>query len=157
MRQSIKTRLLSASYKAACALAEKVVALTESIRENKDGSYLDDLYDHRDALAEELREGNALLGALERHLDNVQEDLEITNRELNGDYPLPRALADFDALTELPLVDEDEAPLRFKAVASAGGCVGCFFCYGTCPDNNGGLVCIPEGRDDEQNVIFVKR
>ena len=51
MRQSLKTRLLSAAYKAACALTEKVFAFTESIRQREDASYLDDLYDHRDTLA----------------------------------------------------------------------------------------------------------
>lgn len=159
MRQSIKTRLLSVACKATCALAEKVFAFTESIREKKDDSYLDDLYDHRDALTQELREGNALLGALERHLDNVQAELEITSRELNGDYPPPRALTDFDDLPAPQGVDEDEAPWGYKAAVSTGACTECDFDpVGTCPNNDGGPVrCTAEFRGDGQDVVFHAR
>ena len=160
MRQSLKTRLLSAAYKAACALAEKVFAFTESIREKKDDSYLDDLYDHRDALAEELREGNALLGALERRLDNVRAELETTNRELYGpDYPIPHAIADFDDLPAPQGVNEDEAPEGYKAVASPAACTGCHFVPEVCcPNNDGGPVrCNSEFRGDGQEVVFHPR
>ena len=159
MRQSLKTRLLSAAYKAACALAEKVFAFTESIREKKDDSYLDDLYDHRDALAEELREGNALLGALERRLDNVRAELEITNHEIYGqDCPIPHTLADFDDLPAPQGVNEDEAPEGYKAVAADVGCTGCSFePVGTSPSSSGTHSCGGEQRADRQEVVFQRR
>lgn len=160
MRRSLKTRLLSAAYKAACALAEKVFAFTESIREKKDDSYLDDLSDHRDALTQELREGNALLGALERRLDNVRAELDLTDRELNGDYAAPRAVADFDDLPAPQGVNEDEAPGGYKAVLSAPeqGCGVCAFDPAAqCPQYAGDAGCTAAGRGDGQNVVFVKR
>ena len=159
MRQSLKTHLLSASYKAACALSEAVFNFTERLRVQKEDSYMDDLYDYRDELAEELREGNALLGALERRLDNAQAELEITNREIYGpDCPIPRTLTGFDDLPAPQGVDEDEAPWGYKA-AAPGACTGCAFDpLDTCPNNDGGpWRCNAEFRGDGQEVVFHPR
>jgi hypothetical protein len=159
MRQSLKTRLLSAAYRAARALAEKVLSFTESLGEKKDGSYLDDLYDYRDALAEELNAGNALLGALRRHLDAAQAELDTTDRELNGRFPPPYAVADFDDLPAPQGVDENEAPDGYKAAVSTSACTECAFDpVGTCPNNDGGPVrCNAEFRGDGQEVVFQRR
>ena len=159
MRQSLKTRLLSAAYKAACALAERVFAFTEQLRLQKDDSYLGDLYDRRAALIEELREDGALLGELERRMDNARAELDITEREIWPQAPLPRALADFDDLPAPQGVDENEAPAGYKAVAMTAGCTGCAFDpLGVCPNNDDGTVrCFPEFRGDQKDVVFVAR
>ena len=157
MRQSLKTRLLSAAYKAACAFAEKVFAFTESIREKKDDSYLDDLYDHRDALAEELREGEELAHAQRRRNEYVAGELAVTEREIYGPDYTPTCtlhkVRDFDDLPAPQGVDEDEAPEGYKAVPADVGCTGCCFDpLGDCPQ-----VCLPGNRGDGQNVVFIKR
>ena len=163
MRQSLKTRLLSAAYKAACALAERVFAFTEQLRQQKEESYLDDLYDHRDALAEELREGEELASALALRNSRVSDELERTERELyNGNTQAIRStytIADFDDLPAPQGVDENEAPDGYKAVATRGGCMGCSFDpLGKCPNEDGGpFKCIPEFRGDQKDVVFVKR
>lgn len=164
MRQSLKTRLLSAAYRAACALAERVFAFTESIREKKDDSYLDDLYDHRDALAEELREGEELASALALRNSRVSDELERTERELyNGNTQAIRStytIADFDDLPAPQGVDENEAPEGYKAAVSSGGCTGCAFNpLGTCPGSSGSTLpsCFAEQRGDQQEVVFQQR
>jgi hypothetical protein len=159
MRQSLKTRLLSAAYRAACALADTVFNFTERLRAQKDDSYLDDLYAYRYALAEERNAGNALLGALRRHLDDVQAELDTTDRELNGRFPPPYAVADFDDLPAPQGVDENEAPDGYKAAVSTSACTECAFDpVGTCPNNDGGPVrCNAEFRGDGQEVMFQRR
>lgn len=170
MRQSLKTRLLSAAYKAACAFAEKVFAFTESIREKKEDSYLDDLYDHRDALAEELREGEELAHVQRRRNEYVARELAVTEREIYGptctlhkvqdfdDLPAPQGMVEID-LDPIKYVDEDDAPWGYKAAVSSGGCTGCSFDpLGTCPSNDGGPVrCNAEFRGDGKEVIFQRR
>lgn len=175
MRQSLKTRLLSAAYKAACAFAEKVFAFTESIREKKDSSYLDDLYDHRDALEDELREGEELAHAQRRRNEYVARELAVTEREIYGpdytptctlhkvrdfdDLPPPQGMVEID-LDPIKYVDEDEAPAGYKAVLSSGGCTGCAFDpLGTCPGSSGSALpsCFADQRGDRQEVVFVKQ
>ena len=164
MRKSLKTRLLSAAYKAACAFAEKVFAFTESVREKKDGSYLDDLYDYRDALAQELREGEELAAALSLRNSRVQAELDRTERELrDGNTQAIRStytVADFDDLPAPQGVNEDEAPEGFKAVAATpdGGCTGCYFSPEvSCPHHEGILACTSASRGDQQDVVFQPR
>ena len=169
MRQSLKTRLLFAAYKAACALSEAVFNFTERLRVQKEDSYMNDLYDYRDELAEELREGTALLGTLERHLDNVQAELEITHREIYGPDYTPReqvpegaGVRDFDDLPAPQGVEEDEAPEWYKAVSAGVGCTGCYFDPthpDGCPGSPGSEVtsCFADQRGDQQEVVFIKR
>lgn len=161
MRQSLKTRLLSAAYKAACAFAEKVFAFTESIREKKDTSYLDDLYDHRDALAEELREGEELAHVLRRRNEYVAWELAVTEREIYGPTYTPTCtlhkVRDFDDLPAPQGVDEDEAPEGYKAVPADVGCTGCCFDPEIgCPGTTYG-ACDAAVRGDGKEVVFVRR
>ena len=164
MRQSLKTRLLSAAYKAACALAEKVFSFTESLREKKDNSYLDDLYDHRDALAEELREGEELAHVQRRRNEYVAQELAVTEREIYGPTYTPTStlhkVRDFDDLPAPQGVDEDEAPWGYKAAVSAPeqGCGPCSFDpTAQCPQYEGDVGCTAAGRGDGQNVVFHPR
>ena len=159
MRKSLKTRLLSAAYKAACAFAEKVFAFTESIREKKDNSYLDDLYDHRDALAAELREGEELAHVQRRRNEYVAQELAVTEREIYGPDYTPTCtlhkVRDFDDLPAPQGVDEDEAPEGYKAVAAGAGCTDCCFDpVNSCP---GLTACSRPYRGDQQDVVFHPR
>lgn len=164
MRQSLKTRLLSAAYKAACAFAEKVFILTESIREKKEDSYLDDLYGHRDALAEELREGEELVHVQRRRNEDVARELAVTDREIYGPDYTPTCtlhkVRDFDDLPAPQGVDENEAPEGYKAVLPSGGCTGCAFDpLDTCPGSTDSALssCVAERRGDRQEVVFHPR
>jgi hypothetical protein len=156
MRQSLKTRLLSAAYKAACAFAEKVFAFTESIREKKDDSYLDALYDYRDALAEELRAGEELASALALRNSRVEDALARTERMIWPDCTPTCTLHKVQDFADLPApqgVDENEAPDGYKAV-DGGGCVTCAFDpLGACP----APACFSGNRGDGQEVVFVAR
>lgn len=147
IQKSIKTRLLSAAYKAACALS-----------------------DYRDKLAEELREGQELVEVLAAHNNKVQGELDSVHREIYGpDFPtgtwagytereqVPEGagVRDFDDLPAPQGVNEDEAPEGYKAVPTSGGCTGCAFdpLSDACP----APACYSEHRGDGQEVIFVKR
>ena len=166
MRQSLKTRLLSAAYKAACALAERVFAFTEQLRQQKEESYMDDIYEYRDALLDELDEGEALAAALAKRNAEVRASIVRTNDEIYGPGFTPRpqvpegaGIQDFDDLPAPQGVDENEAPWGYRAVSSSGACTGCSFDpLGMCPNNDSGPVrCNAEFRGDQQEVIFVPR
>ena len=169
MRQSLKTRLLSAAYKAACALAERVFAFTEQLRQQKEYSYQDDLFDYRDALLDELDEGEALAAALAKRNAEVRASIVRTNDEIYGPEFTPRpqvpegaGIQDFDDLPAPQGVDENEAPDGYKAVASerVGTCSGCCFSPDLgCPSNDDDTfgACLASRRGDRQDVVFVAR
>lgn len=167
MRQSLKTRLLSAAYKAACAFAEKVFAFTEQLRQQKEESYTDDLYDYRDALLDELAEGEALAKSLAKRNSELHAAFERTQDEIYGpeftsrpQVPEGVGIQDFDDLPAPQGVDENEAPEGYKAAVSSGGCTGCAFDpLGTCPGSSGSTLpsCFAEQRGDQQEVVFQQR
>lgn len=166
--KSIKTRIMSAAYKAACALSERVFNFTERLRVQKEDSYEDDLFNYRDELADELTEGKELVEVLAAHNDKVQGELDFVHREIYGpDFPTgtwagytEREQVPEGAGLPPPEIDEDDAPEGYKAVpCGMDGCPDCAFTTGEqdCPTRDGQLRCIDVLRADRTEVVFVKR
>ena len=175
--KSIKTRLLSASYTAACVVAERVFDLTERLRVQEEDSYQDDLFNYRDELADELAEGKAQVEVLTAHNAKVQFELDFVEREINGptytereQVPEGAGVRDFDDLPQgsieidmdpIKYFDEDDAPEGYKAAPydrEEHGCHACYFYTETdCPLRGDLLHCDPRNREDRTEVHFVKR
>lgn len=154
---SIKTRLLALAHKAANKLAWAVYRAEMGSLTKCADSHRNDLFNYRDKVQAELSEGRELAAALSLANARAEEELKRVQAEIGFEAPTASfSLEDFDG--RLTPVDEGEAPAGYKAVAQpiTDGCIGCHFDpVVDCPGDN--QACYAHERDDEQNVIFVKR
>lgn len=159
-KASLRTRLLTAISAKLYELAGRFGASAGAARTRDLESYADYLHDkcdHRVAQAEALEAG---ISRTERNLTWVQQELGLVKRPPVPPFNevQPFGPQDFDDLPN-PL-DEDEAPVGYKAVLSAPerGCSGCAFDpTAECPMYSGAAGCTAMSREDDCDVVFVRR
>jgi hypothetical protein len=154
MHKSLRTRLLLSAYRATRDLAYRLHQFAASLQER--------------AQASETKDYEIYLGALdEEHtlLDDVKQDAERRMEEIEEEYQRVTSILEYtprpqvppfnevphlrvDDLTELPLVDEGEAPLGYKAMPGGNSCTGCHFDpVDFCPNSDGsGNYCLADKR-----------
>ena len=169
MHKSLRTRLLLNAYQVASDLAYRLYRFSSYLQARASSSETRDYENYLGKLTEErITQSNAIataeyrLGEIQGEHDRVSGILGYTPRPqvpMFNEVP-PITPSDLTELDLLPPVDEDEAPIGYKAVpAQTWGCTGCSFDpVNSCPHNTeGGVSCIEESRADTREVIFVKR